>query len=193
MSSTKRNDTWASGAAYEPYVGRWSRRIACEFLDWLAVPRESRWLDVGCGTGALSQTILTVASPVSVVAIDPSAGFITFAQAQVADNRLRFQVGDARALPFASKTFDAVVAGLVLNFVPEPALAVAEMARAARPGGTVAAYVWDYAGEMQMMRYFWDAAVALDPAARALNEGERFLLCKPELLEASFRALASAT
>ncbi len=160
-------------------------RKRLEYIQGICV--EGRVLDVGCGTGALSQTILEVASRAPAVAIDPSAGFVTFAQPQVADNRVRFHVGDARALPYASMTSDAVVAGLVLNFVPEPALAVAEMARVARPGSTVATYFWDYAGEMQMMRYFWNAAVALDPVARGLDEGQRFPLCKPEPFERLFQ------
>ncbi len=180
-------DAWASGAAYEPYVGRWSRLVAREFLAWLAMPPGSRWLDVGCGTGALSQTILQVASPAAVTGVDPSEAYIAHARDQVRDARVRFEVGDARALPVATGAYDAVVSGLVLNFVPEPARVVAEMARAARPGGVVAAYVWDYAGEMQLMRHFWDAAVALDPAARALDEGARFPLCRPEPLAALFR------
>ncbi len=180
-------DAWASGAAYEPYVGRWSRLVAREFLAWLAMPPGSRWLDVGCGTGALSQTILQVASPAAVTGVDPSEAYIAYAREQVRDARIRFEVGDAQALPVETAAYDAVVSGLVLNFVPEPERAVAEMARTARPGGVVAAYVWDYAGEMQLMRHFWDAAAALDPAARALDEGARFPLCRPEPLAALFR------
>ena len=173
---------WASGAAYEPYVGRWSRLVAREFLTWLAVPVASAWLDVGCGTGALSQTILEVASPATVAGIDPSEGYVAYARQQAADGRARFQVGDAQALPFDPATFDAVVSGLVLNFVPEPHRAVAEMLRVARPGGVVAAYVWDYAGKMELMRNFWDAAVTLDPWALELDEGRRFPLCRPDAL-----------
>jgi SAM-dependent methyltransferase len=188
MSMPGRADVWARGAAYEPYVGRWSRLVAREFLAWLALPAGGRWLDVGCGTGALSQTILATGAGAGVVGIDPAAGFVVYAREQLADGRARFTVGDARALPVAGAAVDAAVAGLVLNFVPEPARAVAEMARVVRPGGVVAAYVWDYAGEMQLMRHFWAAAVALDPAARELDEGRRFPLCQPEPLAALFRA-----
>jgi SAM-dependent methyltransferase len=187
MNTTNQDDTWASGAAYESYVGRWSRLVAQEFLAWLDVPSGSRWLDVGCGTGSLSRMILEMASPSGVRGVDPSAGFVVYVRKQVNHERARFEVGDARALPYAAATFEAVVSGLVLNFVPEPAVAAAEMARVARPGGTVAAYIWDYAGEMQMMRYFWDAAVALDPSARDLDEGRRFPLCKPGPLTEVFR------
>jgi SAM-dependent methyltransferase len=178
---------WGSGNAYEPYVGRWSRPVAREFLAWLAVPSGGLWLDVGCGTGALSETILSVASPDEISGIDPSPEFIAFARDRVKDPRVRFDIGDAQALRADSATFDAAVAGLVLNFVPEPGKAVAEMARVTRPGGTVAAYVWDYAEGMQMMRHFWDAAGALDPEARELDEGRQFPLCNPEPLADLFR------
>lgn len=183
----ERRDVWASGALYEPYVGRWSRLVARELLAWLAIPPGGRWLDVGCGTGALSASILAHAAPCAVVGIDPSAGYVAYAQEQVRDPRARFEVGDARALPYEPGAFDAVASGLVLNFVPEPDRAVAEMARVSRAGGTVAAYVWDYAGRMELMRHFWDAAVALDPAAFALDEGRRFPLCQPGPLADFFR------
>lgn len=181
-------DVWAVGAAYEPYVGRWSRLVAHQFLTWLNLPAGLTWLDVGCGTGALSATILAMTAPAAVKGIDRSAAFSAYAQAQLHDDRVHFAVGDAQALPDATGTYDAAVSGLVLNFLPEPHRAIAEMARVVKPGGTVAAYVWDYAGEVQFMRHFWDAAVALDPAAQALDEGRRFPLCHPEPLAALFQA-----
>jgi SAM-dependent methyltransferase len=183
-----KTEWWGSGNAYEPYVGRWSRPVAREFLEWLAVPSGGRWLDVGCGTGALTETILSVAAPGEVVGIDPSPAFVAFARDRVKDPRVHFDIGDARALRADPATFDAVVAGLVLNFVPEPREAVAEMARVTRPGGTVAAYVWDYAEGMQMMRHFWDAAGALDQKARELDEAKRSRLCRPEPLAYLFRS-----
>ena len=175
-------DTWAAGDRYEPYVGRWSRLVAREFLAWLDIPAGKSWLDVGCGTGALTQTILANAQPAGVAGLDPSEGFLAFARTRAP--QAEFRVGDAQALPFEDDSFDAAVSGLVLNFVPDAAKAVSEMRRVVRPGGTVAAYVWDYAGQMQLMRRFWGAAVALDPAARALDEGPRFPLCQPEALRA---------
>ena len=178
---------WDSGDAYEPYVGRWSRLVAREFVEWLSVPPTSRWLDVGCGTGALIQTVLERASPGEVVGIDPSASYIALAGARMdGDPRVHLEVGDARALQAGAATFDVVVSGLVVNFVPQPELAVAEMARVTRPGGTVAAYVWDYAEGMQLMRYFWDAAVTLDPKAKELDEGRRYRLCDPVPLSRLF-------
>lgn len=179
-----RKDVWDSGDAYEPYVGRWSRLVAREFVDWLGVPADRRWLDVGCGTGALSSVILERAAPSHLVGVDPSDGFIDHARRILNDTRAEFQVGDAQSLPVESVTFDAVVAGLVINFLPDMPKAVAEMARVARTRGSVAAYVWDYAGEMQMMRWFWNAAVALDPDALDKDEGRRFPVCQPEPLAA---------
>jgi SAM-dependent methyltransferase len=183
----QQQDSWSAGDAYEPYVGRWSRLVAAEFLDWLDILPDARWLDVGCGTGALSEVILGRAAPRQVIGLDPSEAFVSFARTRLSDSRIEFQIGDARSLPFDDATFDVAVAGLMLNFVPEPAQALAEMCRKVRPGGTVAAYVWDYAGEMQLMRRFWDAAVALDPNARDLDEGRRFPICQPERLLALFR------
>ena len=179
-------EVWAAGDAYEPYVGRWSRLVARELLAWLDPAPGGRWLDVGCGTGALSAAVLAAADPAAVVGLDPSAGFLANARARLGDPRARFLAADARHLPLARAAFDAVVSGLVLNFVPDPGAAAAEMARVARPGGRVAAYVWDYAEGMELIRHFWVAAAGLDPAAAALDEGRRFPLCAPEPLAELF-------
>jgi SAM-dependent methyltransferase len=177
-------DVWASGDAYEPYVGRWSRLVAAEFVDWLDLPGDRRWLDVGCGTGALSSVIAARCEPAAVLGVDPSEAYVAWAAAHVEDCRVRFAVADATHLP--AGPFDAVVSGLVLNFVPDAAAAAAAM-RDAAPHGLVAAYVWDYAGRMELMRHFWDAAVALDSAAEELDEGVRFPICHPDRLEAVWR------
>ena len=178
---------WASGTAYEPFVGRWSRAVAREFVAWLAPAPGATWLDVGCGTGALAQEVLARVAPRQVLGVDMAASFIAYAAAHVPDARAAFAVADARALPVAGASVDLAVSALALNFVPEPERAAAAMARAVRPGGTVAAYLWDYADGMQFLRAFWDAAAALDPAAAALDEGRRFPLCRPPALEALFR------
>lgn len=180
-------DVWAVGDAYEPYIGRWSRIIAKEFLRWLAIAPGKRWAEVGSGTGALTQTILAEASPARVRASDASEGFVAYARAHVTDSRATFEVADARALPMGWGDADAVVSGLMLNFVPEPAGAVAEMARVARPGGVAAAYVWDYAEGMELLRRFWEAAAARDPESLELDEGRRFPNCRPEPLDTLFR------
>ena len=179
---------WASGAAYESYMGRWSRLVALKFLTWLALPSARRWLDAGCGTGALTETILSEAAPHTITGIDASLGFVPYVHGRLGGQRVRFLVGDLQALPLADAAFDAAVSGLVLNFVPDQPRALAEIARTVRPGGVVAVYVWDYAGGMQSIRHFWDAAIALDPAAAALNQGERFPLCHPEPLKALLHA-----
>jgi SAM-dependent methyltransferase len=184
--TAERKDTWAAGKLYEPYVGRWSRLVAKEFLAWVATPPNLDWLDVGCGTGALTEAILRHTRPRSVTGIDPSPGFVEHARAQITDARAAFDVADAQSLPLESARFDAAVAGLVLNFVPKPSLAVREMARTVRPGGVVAAYVWDYAGKMELMRYFWDTAVELDGTAFEMDEGRRFPLCQPDPLTELF-------
>jgi SAM-dependent methyltransferase len=186
MHATARDDAWDSGEAYERYVGRWSRRVAARFLDALGVPALAAWADVGCGTGALTAAILADAHPLSVAGVDASETFVGQARRRIVDPRACFDVGDATRLPWPGATFDAAVSGLVLNFVPEPAAMVGEMRRVTKPGGTVALYVWDYADGMQMLRAFWDAAVAVDPGARALDEAARFPVCRADALRALF-------
>lgn len=179
------SDTWERGDPYEAYAGRWSRRIAPPFLSWLSIPPGRRWLDVGCGTGALCAAILDRCSPASVAGVEPSEGFRKAATDNLAA-RVTLHQGSATAIPLPDASVDAVVSGLVLNFVPDQRAALVEMARVTIRGGTIAAYVWDYAGKMELMRYFWDAAVALDPGAVALDEGIRFPVCRPEALAALF-------
>ena len=181
-------DVWAAGDLYEPFVGRWSRPVAREFLSWVSAPRQRAWLDVGCGTGALTETILETASPTRVLAVDASPAFVAYARAHVPDEIATFEVADAASLPVEAESVDAAVSGLVLNFVPEPRRAVSEMTRVAVSGGVVAAYVWDYADGMELIRRFWDTTGELDPAARVLDEGRRFPICRPEPLAEIFSA-----
>jgi SAM-dependent methyltransferase len=180
-------DVWASGDSYEPYVGRWSRLVAKEFLAWIDVPQGVCWLDVGCGTGALSQTILQTCDPQAVKGIDQSEGFAGYARSKTNDPRAAFEVGNAISLPVNDNEYDAAVSGLVLNFVPQPEKMTSEMRRAVIDGGIVALYVWDYADKMQFMRHFWDAAAALDPTTRELDEGPRFPVCNPDALHELFQ------
>jgi ubiquinone/menaquinone biosynthesis C-methylase UbiE len=174
---------WSSGDSYESYVGRWSRLVARDFVERLPVPPGGRWLDVGCGTGALTSTVIERCAPSSALGVDPSVAFLRHA---ATTTHAGFVAGTAEALPVATASFDAIVSGLALNFVPDRGRAVCEWRRAARPGGTVAAYVWDYAGGMQLMSRFWAVAVARDPAAGALREDSRFNFCRPEPLQALF-------
>lgn len=180
-------DAWDDGSAYEPYVGRWSRLVARRFLAWLALPPGSAWLDFGCGTGALSQTILAECEPRLVIGCDRSPGYADYAARHTRDPRARFVVAQLPDLPGIAGGFDAAVAGLVLNFLPSPGDGVAAMAARVRSSGTVAGYVWDYAGGMELMRVFWDVAGELDPAARQLDEGARFPICRPEPLRQLFQ------
>ncbi len=181
----ERPDVWRSGSPYEQYVGRWSRRVAPLFLSWLAIPPGRSWLDVGCGTGALLAAILDRCSPSSLAGVEPSDGFLKTARENLAP-RATLKQGSATSIPLDDASVDVVVSGLVLNFVPDPRAGLLEMSRVTRRGGTIAAYVWDYAGKMELMRIFWDAAVELDPAAAALDEGVRFPLCRPEALTTLF-------
>lgn len=181
-------ETWGSAGPYERYGGRWSRKVAREFLDWLHVSSERTWGDVGCGIGTLVDAILAGFEPKAIVAIDRSAGFIAEARRRISDPRIRLEVGDATSLPWPSGSCDVTVSGLVLNFVPDANAMAREMTRVTRPGGRVAAYVWDYAHGMQMMRHFWDVAVELNPNDSTLDQAERHPLCQPEPLVALFRA-----
>lgn len=180
-------DQWSSGAAYEGFVGRWSRVVAAEFLGWLAVPPGRRWVDVGCGTGVLTRTILDRADPQSVVGVDPSDGFLAHARATATDPRASFRVGTAAETGLADAEVDVAVAGLVLNFVPDVPAALEEVRRIVTAGGIVGGYVWDYAGGMQFIRAFWDVAMKLDASALEHEEAKRFPIAAPDPLEAAFR------
>ena len=157
MNATRPDDTWNAGDPYEAYVGRWSRLVAHEFLAWLALPSSLRWLDVGCGTGSLTAAIAAQCAPAALTGVDPSAGFLDKARARM-QGLADLRVANALDLPIADASADVVVSGLVLNFVPDTGRGLAEMRRVVVPGGTIAAYVWDYAGKMELMRHFWDAA-----------------------------------
>ncbi|MCC6350739.1 MAG: class I SAM-dependent methyltransferase [Candidatus Eisenbacteria bacterium] len=169
------------------YMGRWSRLMAAAFLDWLRPEPRGRWLEFGCGTGALTAAIRHSCAPETLVACDPSEAFVGHARARLPDQRVSFLVADAGALPRLEGGFDAVVSGLVLNFVSDPGAALAAVRARLRPGGVAAAYVWDYAEGMEFLRIFWDEAAALDERAAALDEGVRFPLCRGPALAELFR------
>jgi SAM-dependent methyltransferase len=194
MSQNARLDAWQAGDSYDAFMGRWSRRIAPRFLDWLAIPPGREWIEIGCGTGALSAAILSKADPKSLIAIDPSQGFIDKAKENVTDPRVDFRVGDAQdiALPDASR--DVAVAALVLNFVPDRPKALSEMKRVLRPGGVLGFYVWDYpGGGQEFIRAFWRAATELDPSALEFNETTRFPYCTPGGLRDQVQAAGLAS
>jgi len=177
------NDSWSSGNPYERFMGRWSALVAQKFIEWLAVPPGGSWVDIGCGTGSLTKLILETKEPKEVVAIDSSSEFISHARRSIANPIVRFQVGLAQALELESNSVDAAVSGIMLNFVPEPKTAITEMIRVTKPGGYIGIFLWDYAEGMEMLRYFWDAAVELDGNAKKYDEGIRFPLCQKGQLE----------
>jgi SAM-dependent methyltransferase len=181
-------DKWAVGSIYEEFMGRWSRRLATEFVSWLNIPASAHWLDVGCGTGALANAICGHADPASVVGSDPAEPFVAFARSHSRDARISFIVAGVGSLPRRAGGYGSVSSLLALNFFPEPEAAVQEMRSVASPQGTVSACLWDYSEGMKFLRYFWDAAAAMDPAAQALDEGKRFPLCNPDALNRLFHS-----
>lgn len=178
---------WESASAYERFMGRWSRELGRAFVTWLGVPPGRHWLEVGCGTGALTSAILEIGRPASVVATDSSKQYVAHARAALPDHRVQFLAASADELPTRAAGYDVVASSLVLNFIPDPTAALRAMRSLAADHALVAACVWDYAGGMEFLRRFWDAAVELDPAARRYDEGERFPICSPSGLEAAFR------
>lgn len=179
-------ERWNDGSGYDSYVGRWSRRVAERFIAWLEVRYGADWLDIGCGTGVLTRTITELADPRSVVGVDPSRRFLIAAKAATRDSRVTFAEGVAEELPVEDRSVDVVASGLVLNFIPDLSDGLREMRRVGRHEAVIAGYVWDYGGEMQLMRRFWDAAVSLDPAAAELDEGRRFSISRPDALATAF-------
>ena len=161
---------FAQSHAYEPFMGRWSRRLAPLFVEFAGVQDGESVLDVGSGTGALASAILEARPHAHVTAVDPAQEYVSAARQRAAGKGIRFVVGDARALDFSDGTFDRAVSLLALNFVPDPAQALAEQIRVTHPGSLIAAAVWDYGEGMQMLRAFWNEAVAADPAAEPRDE-----------------------
>jgi len=155
--------------AYERFMGRWSQMLAERFLAFVDLAGAARVLDVGSGTGSLARAIVGSSPLVEVVGIDPSPAFVDYARARISQ-RAHFEVGDAQQLPFDDSSFDACYALLVLNFIPDQRAALAEMCRVVRPGGTIAAAVWDHAQGMNMLRIFWEVADAVDKDKHLIEE-----------------------
>jgi SAM-dependent methyltransferase len=158
---------FSQGEDYERFMGRWSRQLARRFVQFAGLAGVTRVIDVGCGTGALAAAIAEVAPAAEIVGVDPSAAFVELARSQT---RGRFEVGDSQALAFDDASFDAACACLVLNFIPDQKVALAEMRRVVRPSGTVAAVVWDHAEGMTMLKTFWDVVDALDNRPKSAEE-----------------------
>jgi SAM-dependent methyltransferase len=154
---------FTDGAAYERFMGPWTRAVGSVFLDWLSIPANRRWLDVGCGTGIFTELLLDTVAPTAVIAIDPAPAQIEQARAKPVSHRADFQVGDAQALPFADAEFDVVASALVINFIPDQPRAVGEMKRVVKAGGYVAGYVWDFAGDLSVIRHIWGTVREINP------------------------------
>jgi SAM-dependent methyltransferase len=171
-------------------MGRWSRALARPFLATLGAPRRARWLELGCGTGALTAAILDTQDPAAVLACEPAQPLLDHARAHIHDPRVTFHPVGSGSLPRPSDILpvDVAISSLVLNFIPDPLAAVREMAACTRAGGAIAAAVWDYAAGMELLRTFWDVAAGLDAAAATLDEGRRFPLCDPNELAVLFQA-----
>ena len=184
---TDDRDQWAAGSIYEDFMGRWSRRLAPQFVSWLRIPRGVHWLDVGCGTGSLAHAIGSHTDPASIVGCDPANPFVEFAREHSRDARVSFVVAGVGSLPRRPGGYGSVTSLLALNFFPDSEAAVHEMWSVAAPRGTVSACVWDYSDGMQFLRHFWDAAAAVDSAAQELDEGNRFPLCRRDALTTLFR------
>jgi len=182
----EKSKLWGAADAYEQYMGRWSRKIAPLFVDWLTATRGKRWADIGCGTGQLSVQIATKCSPSRQIGIDTTERFLTQAKKYVPN--AEFRVGDAQNIDLSDDAVDYGVSGLVLNFIPDKSKALSEMTRIVRPGGTVALYVWDYAGQMQIMRYFFDTARVIDPKSSTYDDGINAPICRPKALSDTFAA-----
>jgi ubiquinone/menaquinone biosynthesis C-methylase UbiE len=178
-------DKWNSADPYEYFMGRWSKLIALVFLKRLNFPYNLSWLDIGCGTGALSEAIFRNYKPAYLCCVDPSAEFLEKAK-EKKSFKADFLTGSASDLPLADNSFDIVVSGLALNFFPDLTAALSEMKRVLKKNGIIAAYVWDYAGRMEFLRLFWDAASEVDANAIKLDEGSRFPICNPDNLKREF-------
>lgn len=174
--------------AYEGYIGRWSRVVAREFVAWLEIPAKAMWYDVACGTGALTSIVLATCAPTGVDASDPDETRIGFARRTIEDERARFFIGDGTQIAAPSDTYDVLVNGLGFPQIRETAKALAEFRRVTKPGGIVAGYVWDFDGEMQLLRFFWNAAAEFETDAESEDDSERFEICNPERLAAAWRA-----
>jgi SAM-dependent methyltransferase len=170
---------FANAKAYEQFMGRWSRLIAGRLIEFAGIVDEGQLLDIGSGTGSLSLEVVQRKKNVHVVGIDPSKEFVEYSNGTNPDpDRIKFEIGEAQRLPFADKTFDSSLSLLVFNFIPDPLRALQEACRVTRPGGVIAAAVWDYGREMRMLRTFWDAAASIDERAGKLDEA-RMPLCRP--------------
>ena len=187
------NKPLTNGLAYERFMGRWSWLAGRQFLDWLQIPPRQRWLDVGCGTGAFTDLILATCEPEFVTAFDPSEQQLAYARMRIDDRRATMRMGNAASIDAPDNAFDVAAAALVLNFIPDQGKAVAEMARVVHPGGTVAVYVWDFAGRRNITQHLSDAIATIAPdAERAARTAQQADTTRPEALARLFQSVGLA-
>jgi SAM-dependent methyltransferase len=186
-ASSGQNSIFSAADAYERFMGRWSRKLALLFGRFAGVRDSDTVLDVGSGTGALTAAVANLAPASRIIGIDPSPSYVARAQSQHGSDRVRFEVGDAQKMPFDDAMFDRTLSILVMNFIPDARKALGEMTRVTKPNGTIAAAVWDYGAGMEMLRAFWDEAVALTPEHAAKDE-RNLPLCRQGDLAELWRA-----
>jgi SAM-dependent methyltransferase len=158
------------GAAYQVFLGRWTERLAAALLGSLELPPDGALLDVGCGTGSLAFAMAKHWPGRQVNGVDIAEPYVAFARARAVSGLPVFDLADICSMPYADGAFAAAIAQLVLNFVSDPAMALAEMRRVTRPAGLVAATVWDFRGGLVYQRMFWDTATVLDPTAASVRD-----------------------
>jgi ubiquinone/menaquinone biosynthesis C-methylase UbiE len=191
--NSQSESAFQDGRAYERFMGRWSRLTGRLFLDWLQMPFHMRWLDVGCGTGALTEAIAANCTPELIIAFDPSEQQIAYARSRIQDERITIKIGNATSIDARNHEFDVAASALVLNFIPDQRRAVSEMARVVRPGGAVAAYVWDFAGGRHVTQHLSEALAVVAPEAeRAARAAQRADTTSREALSQLFQSAGLA-
>ncbi|MGY9018539.1 MAG: class I SAM-dependent methyltransferase [Alphaproteobacteria bacterium] len=179
------NDTYTQ---YDDFMGRWSRQVATQFLDWIEVERGLRWLDVGCGAGMLAQTVIKNCAPSSVTGADPLEKSIVAAKQHPDNKNIQLEIGDAQDLPFEDSKFDAVISGLMIKFVPDKVKAICEMKRVVRPGSVIALYDWDMDSNMNTTRHFWEAVADIIPEREEDRTTDRTPMTEIDSIAKTFEA-----